>query len=746
VKTLGLLPLPKASALLSSNRASVSLLLSWLLSVLQCLVQVPDMFFGRVSPLAFQDLEFIYLGSSVQSWNLVSGGFNFWNPFDSVDLSYLYLSGGMSYSATIPGVISGTLESIGVSFAPASVIFPVYFALVIGVRVVGTCVLASQFSKNPVVIFLTTTVTSFAFSSPTFLGLNTSGLVALLPISLALMMKAVQQPSNRTIAMFMVLISATIASDPLIALGYHFVPIHLTAIGSLMIVLVSPSLRSCWKIWLQRVWNGRKQKHTLARASLIIGLCLGLNIPWVRMTTWMFSNTETSSARAESGFGLSNYLQSSHFGIASNPSDNFTRLHTFTTAPYSNTWWNSWPFIGSLVIVLAALGMVLGNDRRRWISLFSLVMLFFLQLPRQGIGLFSFAHQIVGLTNPFSFLLRSLQMPAAMWGPFLIIPLLAIGLDSLLSRMRANGVRRTIYVVVSLWLLSKGTLSARYSMASSLANTGWWVSFVSVYVIWFLARSEVACRKVLVGSLLVASLSFSFILSSIYVRNELRMINEFSQRLTPSLASARDLMKPSYEIDLSGGNVNDAYLASDPIGMRGILTATNEVGKYLSPPRDYRPRSKVWRSLSLKDLAIAESDIAEKVPYVETVGNQARTRITRDSRVISREWIGVDTELLKLKPLGHSTVVTIRRPFSKNLSVFVDDRSVDARHLKGMIEVLVPSNAREIRIAYTTPFLLRYGVPASLFFSTMILFGVSVYSFRIEVRSSKRSFPTDQRT
>ena len=86
-------------------------------------------------------------------------------------------------------------------------------------------------------------------------------------------------------------------------------------------------------------------------------------------------------------------------------------------------------FLGAMVFFLSFLGALLSRQRKKHIIIWITIFILGLNSVSDQSSVFSFAHWINALTNPFHCLDRSFHMTALLW-PFMTIPLIALGLEA----------------------------------------------------------------------------------------------------------------------------------------------------------------------------------------------------------------------------------------------------------------------------------------------------------------------------
>ncbi|MFA5087630.1 MAG: YfhO family protein, partial [Candidatus Omnitrophota bacterium] len=170
----------------------------------------------------------------------------------------------------------------------------------------------------------------------------------------------------------------------------------------------------------------------LALVAMICGLIILPSLYMAKMLTEdsFIGASGLKGTRFDNMFSVSKYFAMQGHGKAE-PKDFLAYSLNFQ----KNIWFYYWVFLGVSTLLLSAMGMILMKDSRKYIFFGTLALIFLSNAPHDPRSLFSAAHWIIVLTNPFSFLLRSFHMTNLLM-PCFFLPLIALGLQALRDVVR----------------------------------------------------------------------------------------------------------------------------------------------------------------------------------------------------------------------------------------------------------------------------------------------------------------------
>ena len=391
------------------------------------------------------------------------GGIQLWDRFDQMNNAYFVLANGI-YSvvniltAFIVIILSPFSVHQGEDLYYIHLIF--FYSLNCLVRTIGGYVLLRKLVSHRGAIFialvyLNTILTSYMMTP----GIITQSLYSLLPLLLYFILCFFEELRLRSFLLAVLMMALCLVSTPLFTLGYFYQAVHFFILSCVIFFVFdrgwrklkgrqSPVSREIFKnmgllacgvlIILPYFWWG----HSLMYDFYVHGSGLG-----------------ETQGRFNNFFNLSRYFNPQGKSFA-NPLD-----FLGTSLDYHHMWWGeSWLFIGASSLFLALGGLVLSQDRRKYIFAATIFFVISINTPcfpgnffalgqyltnaaqhpaefwARGIQwnewmlyvwlmVSSVIHGINALTNPFSFLVRSFHMTSLLIS-MLMLPLVAMGLES----------------------------------------------------------------------------------------------------------------------------------------------------------------------------------------------------------------------------------------------------------------------------------------------------------------------------
>ncbi len=400
----------------------------------------------------------------VSQWT--HGGVALFDRFDHFSVVYTQLTSGM-YT-----VVNVLLAAVYIACSPffnfpAEAFHHLYsfgfHALTILLRTVGGYLLLRRLGLRPWIIVVALTLLNSVLSLPMYFGLLTNNLYSYLPLLVYFIWAFFEEFKLPHLLGAVLVLTVAIANSPVYAMGYFYMVVHFFIVSCLILSFTD----GFWRRWREIVPQFKAQRWAIAGVLAIICVIM---LPWA----WMFkllshdffiagSGMDGTVGRFNHALNPLKYFSSEKFLIplAKFPSGviNFTQ----------NNWEESWVFMGSGVLFLSLIGLFASKHKSRWVFGGTFLLVVLANAPMQPFSPLSVSHWITALTNPFSFLLRTMHMPTLLL-PFLLMPLAALGLQ-VLSQYRAVKMRWVLVALALVLLVADEAQAYKYARRYLTPNT-----------------------------------------------------------------------------------------------------------------------------------------------------------------------------------------------------------------------------------------------------------------------------------
>ncbi len=155
----------------------------------------------------------------------------------------------------------------------------------------------------------------------------------------------------------------------------------------------------------------------------------------------------------------------------------FSHAVDFTTSG----WYLSGIFLGITIMVLSAIGLILGKHPYKPIFITAAIMMAFLNVPSNQGGWMMWAHWLDALTNPFCFLVRSFHYAVLLWYLTLAVPV-CLGINACIAIIKKD----TTKIYAKRINFIKGVLGSLIIACAYIANPLVKVYAMKVLVIFFI--------------------------------------------------------------------------------------------------------------------------------------------------------------------------------------------------------------------------------------------------------------------
>ncbi len=565
------------------------------LSLAAAAFMVPQLYVhGTFDHLCRHDPETGYQAAFalVNQWS--NGGISLWERFDHLDFSYSHLATGFY---TLSNVFSAALFLLCAPFLthPAEGFYWVHVFAFNGfnllLRTVGGYLILRRLRLHPAVIVTALVLLNSMLSMTLHLGLLTNTLYSYLPLLVYFIWCFFEERRAEYFLGAVVILTIAVASSPLFGLGYFYEVVHFFIVAALICQIPT---------WRSAVWRPAPRRTVLTIAAV----CLLIILP----SLWMFrilhadffiagSGLQGTQGRLNNAFQPLKYFEHPHLKDVA-----YLEKFLFESVNYfEGLWEGHWPWLGAGVLVWAFLGLVLSRVRAKWIFAAAILLVLLSNTPVSMHLPFGLAHWINALTNPFSFLLRTLHMPTLL-APFLYMPLAALGLQAGWELARQGQGHNQRRLVIAIVLLLAGMMFFSYQL----------YFYIKVYVLGVLALvlgflyvmlnveapllRRVACVLAVLGLL-----AMDLCAGRVYANHYLVSDYLLRPRVRPNLSDVPLLVEYQNPLHLPFRE----YMRTDPVGGQQILHSGQSYyglyykypafDRYFLEPSIYRPLPKVYK-------------------------------------------------------------------------------------------------------------------------------------------------------
>jgi hypothetical protein len=429
----------------------------------------------KVSFVQLGDYFIDYVMASLTTNFLYQGGIQLWDYFGQMPLAYYYTTLGLF---KLPGILTAGVYYVLSPFADNSgqffhqVFSLVYVLTLLGIRTLGIYLLLTMFTKERWMQAFGTVIFSVFFTTPA-LVLGTF-YQSFFPLIMYIILRAITEGRLAYVGAAILFFGISL-SNGVIHTCYLYLGVHFFIVSSLLWLLIHS--RGRIDVKSAASWFTKYRLQILG----ILALFILMVAPYVYIKLFCLKDVDFNSmdSRVKDFWGINNYFKNLPLGLSPHQ-DLFRRMLDFQFTPPEASY-----FLGYSVFFLSALGVVMHKDSRKWIFVLSILFIWMINHPREGVSLGLIAHWINALTNPLKTLVRSYHVSTISMLPYLFMPLVIMGAqaayDILQGKAPEEGSRRKfilvtlvmggfalsslpylpaivkIYVILA-WLLSTGAL------------------------------------------------------------------------------------------------------------------------------------------------------------------------------------------------------------------------------------------------------------------------------------------------
>ncbi len=578
----------------------VFLILSTLTSWLLMHLLFSDLFLKQsVSFMKFAETEYNYIGVFTLLSNFYHGGIQLWNNYDQMPLAYYYLTGGMTYfsnliTAIIYILFSPLFHSPAVAFH--SLFSRFYYLPTIFLINSGTYLLIRRYSRNYLVLFITVLLSSTFLIPEIYLGLYVGNLFAFFPLLIHFILRFYETVRLPYLLLAVVTFTISCATNPLIGLGYYYLGVHFFIFAALLWFLFTSRFKAFNKI--KNVLRWKNIKITIS----IFGLCVLVMLPWIYLLATNYKDYDLAHEKSRfTNIQILNPLQYFQRPSFYAPQSEFLfRMVKFE----DNDFAFSWVYIGVTCVFLTVCGIVLGTNRQKFIYLTTIVCFWLINSPRNSTSFSTPIHWFNAFTNPFNFVPRSFHMTGAYLLGFVLAPLMAMGLDRLITTNEFTW-RKLTFILFGL-LVILNPLSSSWSTNMHKYTI---VSFCICVCLLLLGKFIFPNGRKM--NFLLAGLFSLLILDGFgmayYLRQVSKRLEIVPQANSKSSPLVIDFQNPhilplrTYYNNQPLKEVSH-YLTTNANNMQGLFYRSTDLYKFFSEATQYHPKHSAYKPLSSDNL------------------------------------------------------------------------------------------------------------------------------------------------
>ncbi|MBI1883194.1 MAG: YfhO family protein [Chlamydiae bacterium] len=617
---------------------------SSLCSVIIISIIYPDLFIlYKISFIRFMDTEFNYAGVFTVVSNLYHGGIQLWNPYDQMPLAYYHLTGGLYTFSNVLTTIIYALVSPFFDFSGKSfhVMFSMaFFCTTLLMRTVGFYLLLKRFCHSPLVLFCCTVVGSTLLSPHMYLGLNCASLYSFFPLLVHFILRFFEDFKLNHFLMALLVFVLSVSFDPMVGLGYFYQGVHFIILGCIVWTIFWNRLRlrrfavSLLTFLRSPKWDSYKRHFVKILVVIFVsGVVIAPSI-YLLLANYGDYDFAGEKSRMVNPLSIKEYFSRPVFYAPQR--EILFRLVDFTR----NDWGTSWLFLGYTTVFLVAFGVMMNKDSRKYIFLSTAFIFWMINSPRD---LLNFAHWLNALTNPLKFVPRSFHMTGAFLLPYVILPVLALGAQSLYNFVCGRKGSESFFhyqklalfsLLIVFFFLVFPSISwiLRFYLGIEVL-----ISFLLLLLLWKWQWSFKVRSSVIGGLFLLLLMGDSFGMSY-YLRAVSKKVEIIPHQIT-GLESVGplvlDYQNPKLLPYRECYNVNHlgqvaSYMAVDPVHMQGLYYRYTNFEKYFRPATNYTPRHVSYSRIAY------DRDLQEYLKQNTQLIYQADLAVEAGQRVLGR--------------------------------------------------------------------------------------------------------------
>ncbi len=559
----------------------------------------------NVTFVDYTDSMLSYAGAFFITNGLFHGGINLWDRYDQMPATFFHLNFAMyKFSNALTALCYVPLSWFADN---QSQLFHQLFTFIfitstMVIRMVGIWALFGLFLEHQGVRVFATAYASVIYAPQFMMGLSTNIIYALFPLMMFFWLKFIQTRRWQDLGFLILIWLYCVGSDLFCGLGYLYQALHFLIVpGCVMMGWVSGWTWKGLLAWCQSALRDMGASSCQRVKILwVIGallLMIGTNAALVK---WHYQDYEfgLDQSRMKDPLSVSAYFKRP---AAWAPQEGILKRSLDFT---ENLWSLDWVYQGPLFLCLAMIGAVVLRDRRKWVLLACAGLYVLINSPRDAAGLSALAHWINALSNPFKFLPRSMHMSCALLLPFILMPLMAVGLQYLWSLKSARG-KFVPGIIAAMWLMVVMAVLGWMQLPPAAAM----VTAATVLALLVIILSGVLLKLYYVRAIVVIALLGGVLLAdgwsmSQYVRGLLSTVLIkprpvlADEGVVPGILDYQNpvIMPYAAHFSLTRHTREDTYLSEAGANAPGMVFRYVNMMRYYQPISNYLPRHKSFGS------------------------------------------------------------------------------------------------------------------------------------------------------
>jgi len=600
------------------SKTALFILISFLASMILMAVVYPELLVYRSRTFMYQhDTGIPFENIFTLISHYYNGGIQLWDRFDQMNYAFSHTSSGLY--ALVNLMVAGCYVLFAPLFNYPGEVFHAFHSIgfygaATLLRTIGGYLLLRRFVRSRLVIFVSLLYLNTFLSAPLYNGLDTNNIYSLLPLLLYFILAFFERFKLGDFLAGLIVLTICVANCPLFGLGYFYQVVHFFIISCILVTLIYYLKQRSAKVSfsLKKAVTSKK----ISRIVIVLILCLLMMLPYLIMARSVKTDFHLPSSgwgdtegRMQYGFSAVKYFKAG--ASYTSPKDFFLRSLDF----WNNNWANSWPFLGGFTLILTCMGLIFSKNRYKHIFLLTILLVFLANTPKRPFSFAGAAHWANALTNPFAFLLRSFHM-SAMLVPFLLLPLIALGLQAFRAlivkkheQVYIDRVPKTLFFFGCMFIISILILPypvCNYALFVILASS------LLLYISWakgslrvpFLGSFIMRFRTPLIVVIFLVLFATDLFGFSVYIRNDPYSANEITPRIYDALDRSTILV-----LDYQNPRILPfrEYYRSDMTDIEPhIFTCQNSYGlfyqytpmeRYLRQPYIYHPKPVTYKDM-----------------------------------------------------------------------------------------------------------------------------------------------------
>ena len=390
-----------------------------LAALLGSIILFPEIFIQRKISLALWDDYLVdYQSTFALTGFFYQGGIQLWDFFGQLPHVFFWLTHGMF---RLPNLLTAITYVLLSPFADNSAQFfdrvfsIVYVGTLLSIRTTGIFLLLKRLTDDKWILTAGTVIFALLFCPPAFLLGTFYQSFYPLWMYFILSFFLTWRPRYLGMASLFMLLSF---SQGIIHTCYMYLGINFFIISCGVYGLCTHYKKlSHWQKFFiknsRNLWLGALA--LLSASIIILGPYVYMQLFWLKDVVFGADHSRLSSM-----WSVAHYFRDLKLDQTP-PSDFFRRMLDFTFMPGRSF------FLGYSMFFLSGVAVTMSPDRRKWIFVLAILLVWSINFPRDTFSIGLFGHWINALTNPLKVMVRSYQTAINSIFGYLLMPLAAMG-------------------------------------------------------------------------------------------------------------------------------------------------------------------------------------------------------------------------------------------------------------------------------------------------------------------------------